>query len=149
MKQKIIKAKILRYLGITKPIELDKYEVRWIKLCKGHYNKKYDISARNWIDALKPMFEEIYGWSPDERNKDFLQCIFNKLLDIHMKIMIDGSGKNQQIKDVFAASFDHTYRRNYQLPIERAIAELCGQIQYNLVIENGVPRYHLNDTTTP
>lgn len=142
-RKKIIKAKIFRALKITKPIPLTKQEVDWIKLCKGHYKDKYKTNAKNWIDTLKPMFNEIYGWTAEEYPRDFLQCIFHKLLDIHIKIQRDQSGSNVQIKEIIGAGFEQTYKRDYETPIERCIAELCGQIQNNLVIENGVHRYYL------
>ena len=137
--------KLLRWLKITKPIQLNKYEIQWIKLCKGHYkdNPAYDKS--NWIETIKPMFNEIYGWNPDEDNNyhDYLNCIFNKLLDIHLKIQDDKSGSNQQLKEIFKQTFYKTFRCESELPIERGISELCGQIQGNIVIENGINRYYL------
>ncbi len=142
-KKRIIWAKLLRALGITKPIKLDKYEIDWIKLCKGHYKDKYQTNASNWIDTLKPMFTEVYGWSPEEHYNDFLDCMFNRLLELHLKIQHDKSGHHAKLKEIFSASFSKSIRRDYDLPKERAIAELCGQIQCNLVVENGVPRYYL------
>ena len=86
-KIKIIKAKILRALGITKPIQLSECDVKWIKLCKLHYknDEKYKYEGREWTDALKPMFNEIYGWTAEEHYNDFLSCMFDKLLEIHLK----------------------------------------------------------------
>ena len=60
MNIKITKAKVLRFLGITKTIPLDKYEIQWIKLCKGHYDQKYNFEDENRIERLKPLFTEIY-----------------------------------------------------------------------------------------
>lgn len=143
MKKKIIKAKILRWLGFTKLIELSEQERKWIKLLKGHYKDTYRTDASNWIDTLKPMFEKDYGWSAEEHYHDFLNCMFNKLLDIHLKIKLDRSGGNQQLKDIMRASFYESIRRDYKLPIERSIAELCGLIQNTLVIKDGVHRFTL------
>ena len=75
MNKTIIKAKILRWLRITKPIALTEQEVRWIKLIKGHYKKEYP-SKGEWTENLKTMFDEVYGWSADEYYRDFLNCIF-------------------------------------------------------------------------
>lgn len=146
-KAKIIKAKILRALGITKPIQLSPQEVRWIKLLKLHYrdDEKYKHKGKEWTDILKPMFNEVYGWTAEEYYKDFLQCMFLKLLEIHLKIKYDQSGHENQLKEIFNASFYQSFRREQELPIERAISELCGQIQNNMVIENGVHRYYLDD----
>jgi len=136
--------KLFRFLGITKPISLTESEVQWIKLCKLHYRLLYPLTGR-WVDTLKPLFTEIYGWNPDEDQnyKDYLNCIFDKLLTIHLKIVDDKSGNNVQIRGIFSASFYKSMTREDELPIERAISELCGLIQCNTVIENGVERYKL------
>lgn len=126
-------------------ISLDSNEKRWIKLCKGHYKEKYPFTGK-WANNLKPLFTEIYCWNPDEDNNynDFLNCIFNKLLDIHLKILDDRSGNNNQLRSIFNAAFSKSISRTDELPIERAIAELCGLIQCNTVInENGEHRYEL------
>jgi len=128
-------------------IELTEYEVKWIKLCKGHYNDLYRTNAKNWIETLKPMFKEIYAYDPDEFYQDFLGCMFHKLFDIYMKIKLDQSGTNVQLKEIIGAGFEKTFRREYELPAERVIAELCGMIQCNTVIEDGVLRYALNGET--
>lgn len=142
-KRKQIYAKTLRFLGLTKPIELDKYEKKWIKLIKGHYRKDpaYAYKGNEWTDILKPMFDEMYGWSSEEHYGDFLGCIFRKLLSIYLKIADDNRPIDSQLSDIFCSSFSKGLIRNQDLPIERAISELCGQIQCNTVIENGVDRY--------
>lgn len=142
-KKEIFKAKLLRFLRITRPIKLSKQEVEWVKLCKGHYKEKYRTNAKNWIDTLKPMFDEIYGWSSNEHYDDFLDCMFNKLLDLYLKIQLDQSGSNQRLKEIINAASYKSFTREYDKPIERCIAELCGQIQCNQVVENGVHRYKL------
>ena len=127
-------------------IELDKYEKQWILLCKGHLNDKYP-PRDSWVQTLKPLFLEIYGWDPDEDNNyhDYLNGMFNKLLDIHLKIKFDQSGTNLQLRGIFSAAFYKGISRDEELPIERAIAELCGLIQNNLFqsVETGV-RYNLD-----
>lgn len=125
-------------------ITLSEPERRWIKLCKGHYKDIYPYKG-SWVRTLKPLFTEIYGWNPNEDNnyRDYLNCIFNKLLEIHLKIQDDRSGNNVQMRGIFEAAFYKGISRNERRPIERAIAELCGLIQNNTVIEDGKPRYSL------
>lgn len=135
---------LLRWLHITKPIELSENEVKWIKLCKGHYRELYPDGNGEWTDSLKPMFKEIYGYDPNEFYDEFLNCIFCKLLDIWFKIYEDHSGSDRRMKDVFNAAFYKSISRDQDKPIERAIGELCGQIQNTKVIENGVKRFHLD-----
>ena len=127
--------------ALPQPIELSNEEKRWIKLCKGHY--KEATEGKNWIEALQPMFNLIYGWSADEFYNDFLDCMFQKLLDLHLKIQNVQSGSNAQLKLIFKASFNKGYSK-YELPIERAIAALCSEIQFNIVLVNGVRRYNLD-----
>lgn len=146
-----LKAKLLRALGITKPIQLSKEEVQWIKLCKLHYSEsstskdkgKYP-SKGEWTETMKPLFNEIYGWTAGDHPADYLDCIFNKLLDIYLKIRLPNSDE-RELREVFKASFYKDFFREQELPIERAIGALCGKIQNNLVIQNGVNRYYLND----
>lgn len=126
-------------------IELNKYEKNWIKLCKGHFKDKYPFQG-SWVLTLKPLFIEVYGWDPDEDGnyRDYLNCIFNKLLDLHLKILNDQSGTNLQMRGIFEAAFYKSIFRPEPLPIERAIAELCALIQNNIVVENNEPRYTLD-----
>ncbi len=125
-------------------ISLTEAEMKWIRLCKGHYKDRYRTSASDWITSLKPMFLEVYKWDPDEHYMDFLDCVFKRLLEIQIKISDDKSGNNCQLQEVFNASFYKSARRDYPLPIERCIAELCGLIQCNRVVEeNGQRRYNL------
>jgi len=126
-------------------IKLDKYEKNWIKLCKGHFKDKYPFQG-SWVLTLKPLFTEVYGWDPDEGNNypDYLNCIFNRLLEVHLKIVHDQSGTNLQMRGIFEAAFYKGIFRDEDLPIERAIVELCGLIQNNLVLEDGEPRYTLD-----
>ena len=128
---------------LEQPIQLTEQEIQWIKLLKGHYEGKYPHTGHEWTDVLKPMFEEIYGYNPQENKNDFLNCIFEKLLDIYLKIQLDGTGCNGQLKQIFDCAFHKSFFREQELPIERAISELCGLIQCNKVNENGVTRYNL------
>jgi len=125
-------------------IQLSKPEKQWIKLCKGHYKTKYPYRGE-WTETMKPLFTEIYGWNPDEDDnyRDYLNCIFNKLLEIHLKILDDKSGTNLQLRNIFEAAFYKGISSTQELPIERAIHALCGFIQNNLVIDEGETRYEL------
>ena len=125
-------------------IQLSKPEKQWILLCKGHYQDLYPYKG-SWVRTLNPLFIEIYGWNPDEDNnyRDYLNCVFNKLLEIFLKIQDDRSGNNVQLRGIFEAAFYKGISRRERRPIERAIAELCGLIQNNTVIEDGVKRYEL------
>lgn len=142
-KKKIIIAKILRALRFTKLIELSEQERKWIKLLKGHYKTEYPSKGNEWTDVLKPMFNEVYGWTAEEHYQDFLTCMFNKLLSIHLKIKDDKSGHDRELNSIFSASFYKSISRAQEQPIERAISELCGLIQLTIVIENGVHRFIL------
>ena len=125
-------------------IHLEKTEKQWIKLCKGQLKERYPFTGQ-WVNTLKPLFTEIYGWNPDTDGNynDYLVCIFNKLLDIHLKIAHDQSGSNIQLREIFGAAFFKSISRKDDLPIERAISQLCGLIQCNTVIEDKVLRYDL------
>lgn len=131
----------------TLPIALTPTYVKWIKLCKLHYAPKYSPpSGAGWIECLKPLFEEIYGYSPDEHYDTFLDGMFNELMNIRKLIRENDEEHEMQIRHVFHQAFYKTSVRNYELPIERAIAELCGQIQANIVVKDGVERYSLEET---
>jgi hypothetical protein len=126
-------------------IQLTTPERDIIKLCKLHYQSLYPLTGK-WANTLKPLFKKIYGWDPDEDKNygDYLNCVFNKLLDIHLKIQNDKSGSNRQLRGIFEASFYKGITRDDELPIERAISELCGLIQSNTVLEeDGTERYTL------
>lgn len=141
----IVKAKALRFLGITKPIPLDKYEVQWIKLCKGHFNEKYNFKDENRIERLKPLFTETYGWNPDEDNnyKDFLNCIFKKLFIIYLKIH-DQTSTDLLITQVVESSFWQRPSNDYKLPIERCIVDICFKLTWTPVYDCGVARFNLD-----
>ena len=125
-------------------IQLEKTDKQWIKFCKLHYGNKYQMKGP-WVRRLKPLFTEIYGWNPDEDGnyRDYLNCIFNRLLELYLKIADDKSGSNYEMRSIFNAAFYKSVSRDEEEPIERAISELCGLIQNNQVIDNGVTRYEL------
>ena len=79
---------------------LNKYEKLWVLLCKRQL-KKYPWNG-SWVETLKPLFTEIYGWNPDEDNNynDYLRGVFFKLLEIQLKICDDKSGNNVQLKEI-------------------------------------------------
>jgi len=56
------------------------------------------------------MFDEIYDYNSKENNRIFINEIFSVLLDIFLKIQLDKSGYNLQLKEVFFSSF-YTHRR--------------------------------------
>lgn len=127
-------------------IELDKNEKRWILLIKGQLDENEYPYKGKFIDIMKKMFFEIYGWNPDEDNNyhDYLRCIFNRLLDIHNKISDDKSSSNNQLKEIFKASFYKGISNDSELPIERAVEELCGIIQGTSVLNSdGTKRFEL------
>ncbi len=130
-----------------KMIELNDYDIRWILLCKGHLTEEYPFRGY-WHETLKPLFLFIYGWGPDENNNhyhEYLNVMFNKLLELHLKIQDDQSGSNIQLKSIFSATFYKGICNDSDIPIERAIHTLCGLIQNNRVItEVGIKRYELN-----
>jgi len=72
-------------------------------------------------------------------------CMFNKLLEIHLKIKDDQSGSDLQLRNIFYASFNKQLSRNQEEPIERAIVELCALIQNTLHLRDGVRRYDLDN----
>lgn len=127
-------------------IELDKIEKRWILLIKGQLDENEYPYKGKFIDIMKKMFIEIYRWNPDEDNNyhDYLRCIFNKLLDIHTKISDDKSSCNNQLKEIFKTSFYKSISNDSELPIERAVEELCGIIQGTTVLNtDGTKRFEL------
>ena len=69
--------------------------------------------------------------------------MFNKLLDIYLKIQDDQSGNNHFLKEIFEASFYKSFSCEDELPIERAIAKLCGIIQCTTVVQDGKERFSL------
>lgn len=144
MKLNTIKAKLLRFLGITKPIPLTPEEVKWIKLIKGHYVKEVPYKNLSGIDSLKPMFESIYGWSADDDYEGFLDCMLKKLLILYLRIQDDQSGSNLQLRQIIqAATNDGYFLSPIENPSERVILELMSQIRHTKVISDGITRFHL------
>jgi len=128
-------------------IELSETDKLLILFCKGQLTDKYSYEG-TWIDSLKPLHYELYGWHADEDNNkyDFLFCMFNRLLELYLKIQEDFSGTNLHLREIFYASFSKGISNDHELPIERAIHVLCGLIQNNRVIYNNKkPRYVLKD----
>ena len=125
-------------------IILTENEKQWIRFCKGNL-VDYPLKQGGWIENLIPLFTKVYGWNPLEDNNydDYLRVIFSRLLDLYLKIKESWSDENGQLKDIFYASFYKGFAYNQESPIERAICKLCGLIQCNLVIDNGVIRYEI------
>jgi hypothetical protein len=124
-------------------IQLTNAESAIIKLCKGHLKEKYPFTGK-WVDTFKPLFREIYGWDSLNDYHGYLNALFNKLLEIHLKIQDDQSGSNHQLRSIFEAAFYKGIVRDDELPIERAISQLCGLIQSNSVLtEQGDERYRI------
>ena len=142
MKAPKLLSKILNWLSPPKLIELSEAEKILIKFTKMHYKEIYP-TRYGWVEGLKPIHSEIYGWDADEHYRDFLRCMFQKLFDTYMKIRQDGSGHDWDIKKIFNAAFEQSPVRMDDLPIERAICELCGLLQSSVVVENGVQRFDL------
>ena len=125
-------------------IKLDKYDKQLILLCKGHLTDKYPLTGK-WENTIKPWYFEVYGVNPDENYQQYLQVIFYKLLDVHLKIKEDFSGNFQQIKDVFSSTFQKRLSNDSELPIERAIHTLCGLIACTKVTDDeGNKRFDLD-----
>jgi len=130
---------------VNKPIELSKYETTWVKLFKYHYKDKL---KGDWFETTKPIFVEIYGWDPDKDNNynDYLRCMFDKLINIYMKIGCDGSGSNLQIREIISASFAKSITNEYELPIERVIVKIISKISNTPYLNKYKnPRFLLED----
>lgn len=147
--------KILVFLHLSKPkqpqIKLTKYDKMWIKLMKNHYvgDPKYHVNASSWIETLKPMFREIYAYEPDDHMSSFRRCMAMRLFKLWYKIDPRMHQDNMDWKcdilyDVASKGFYRTISRDYEEPIDRFIAELCGQIQCVTVLEDGVKRFDLD-----
>lgn len=127
-------------------IELSKVEKRLILLIKGQLQDEFPFTG-SWCKTLSPFSIELWGWDANEDNNynDYLRGIFNFLLKLYIKIEFNQSGDPlYYISGIFYASFNKSISRDSDLPIERAISELCGLIQCNTVIDKGVERYSLN-----
>jgi hypothetical protein len=143
--KKLLK-QLLRKLGIDKPIKLSASEIVYIKLCKLHYkdDPRFKDKTGTWVDFLKIVHMEHYGWDPNDHYDDFLDCMIGKLFEIYMKIALDESGSNIQLMEIIKSGYAAKPWRVQEKPQERIISTLCGVIQNNLVIKEGVPRYILN-----
>ena len=124
-------------------IQLTNAERKVIKLTKGHYQDIYPYKG-SWHVTFKPLFYEIYGWCPNEFKRDYINGLFNLLLDTYLKIADDQSGTNHQLRSIFNAAFYKSIGRPQRRPIERAISQLCGLIQNNAVLDdNKNKRYEI------
>ena len=125
-------------------IVLSRNDKRWVLLCKSHFEHDFKLNE-TWLNKFKPLFNEIYGWDPDEDEnyQDFLNCLFNKLLDIFMVINDDQSLNNTLLKDLFDAAFYIRPGLSNDSPLERTILKLRSLIAHNTVTKDGVDRYDL------
>jgi hypothetical protein len=124
-------------------IQLTNAESKAIKLIKGHYQGVYPYRG-SWHVTFKPLFYELYGWSPNQFKGDYIYCLFNLLFDTYMKIADDRSGTNNEIRRILQASFHKSISRPQRRPIERALSQLCGLIQNNAVLDdNKNKRYEI------
>jgi len=125
-------------------IELSDSDKQWINFCKNRLGDKYPFT-NNWIQSMKPMFLDLYGWNPDDDNNyyDFLECTFKRLLDVQLLISeSDYHDHHRELNEVFKATFTSN---EFELPIERAIIALRASIAFNSVIDdNGSKRYKLD-----
>lgn len=127
-------------------IELSKSEKRLILLIKGKLQDEFPFTG-SWPKTLSPFCIELFSWDANEDNNynDYLRGIFNFLLKLYMKIEFNQSGDPlYYLSQIFNASFNKSISRDSDLPIERAISELCGLIQCNAVIDKGIKRYDLD-----
>jgi len=154
MKKIIVKVLVFLHFMKAEPqlIKLTKYDKMWIKLLKNHYanDERYHVNASSWIETLKPMFREIYGYEPDENLKSFRFCIHRKLFKLWYKIdprMIQDNidWKCDILLEILKPVFSRSIVRDYEESVDRLIAELCGQIQCTLVISrDGSKRFDLD-----
>ena len=134
-------------------INLSKNEAIWILLCKGWILKKYPVVNENglainksisFLNYIKPYFAEVYSWTADDFEEDFLRCIFNVLFDIFMKIRMD-ENNNSDLKDIISRTAIKTYVDNEENPIIRCILAIKSKIAITLVInENKTKRFYLD-----
>jgi len=128
-------------------ITITKQEKKLILICKQHFKEEYPFN-QNWAKTISPFCLELFGWDANEDNNynDYLRGIFNYLLKLYLKIEYNQSGDPiHYLSEIFYASFDKEFGNYDELPIERAIAKLCGLIQCNQVITNeGIKRYDLD-----
>lgn len=127
-------------------IELSKNEKTLILICKGHLKDKYP-STGSWSKTLSPFCLELFGWDANEDNNynDYLNGIFYYLLKLYLKIELNQSGDSiYYLLEIFNATFNKTISNDEELPIERAISKLCGLIQCNIILKNGIKRYELD-----
>jgi len=118
-----------------KKIELTKYDKKIIRLCKGMHPYK---KGGTIIDLMKRYYKSHYAIDPDEYT-GWKGVMFDKLFSVFMKIRENnGSMNHMDISHVFFASFEKGLSRDQEEPVERAIAELYGQIQ-GTKVRNKIP----------
>lgn len=136
---KLTKKKILRWLGIDKPIELTEYENDLMCLSKGWIVK----NATTWLEAAKPVFEKHYGWSPDDDEQNYKKVLLCGLFDLYLKVARDRSGSNRQLTGILLKTCYQGIFSDHDEPVDRVISEIFSLLSSNLVLEDGVHRYHL------
>ncbi len=135
--KKVTKIKVTKEDIVEPIIILSDADKKIIKFCKSNLD-----SNKTFIECLKPLFIEIYGWNPDQDNnyQDYLNCIFRKLLYIYDKI-----DKYPKIDEIFTDTFNFDKNEDTKLPIEAAITSLFYKIRFNQVTNNdNSKRYDLN-----
>lgn len=120
-------------------IQLDKYEKLTINLIVGNLQEKYPFTG-NWCNTLKPLFEDIYCWNTGDYHQH-LVVMFDNLLDLYLKIIDDES--NSKLKKIFFSSFSKGIIYDQELPVERAINNICGLIQCVKHSDNGKLRFEI------
>jgi hypothetical protein len=132
-----------KWTVVTSTIELSDFEKILIKFCKGHYRDMFEERGR--IYGLKLIYKEFYALDAEEHPLSFRECMFNKLLDIWLKVIEDNSGSNVWLKRLFYNSFNKSFPNNNDLPVERTILELCSQISNTkLITDDRIQRYTLD-----
>ena len=87
------------------------------------------------MGIMKKYYKTHYVIDPD-KYPAWKGVIFNRLFDVFMKIRENsGSMNNRDIEMIFFSSFEKNFVREQEEPVERAIAELYGQIQCTTVKE--------------
>jgi hypothetical protein len=126
-------------------INISKHEAIWILLCKGWVFKKYPIkNDMTFMNYIRPYFEEVYGWSADDYENDFLRCVFTVLFDIFMKIRIN-ENNNSDLKRIISKIVFET--NNNEKVSTRSILAIRSEISMTQVIMNNIKRFDLDQAT--
>lgn len=126
-------------------IKLSNTERRFIKACKGHYPELFKDSNVSWSKALRPLFEDIYGWKPSSNLNDYRRILIRKLFDIYMKIRCE-EDSNEDLKELIFIGLEKSIGYRDANGYDRVIAKLCGLIQGNRVKFGTFERYSLIET---